>query len=99
MELHYEKRLPLTEIAKMYNSTYRSLHIYMKHLNLPVRRTRIKEHSSGYKIKKIDIPKEKLYELYYEQKLSLQKIDSPIHYTCHRSVTRFGVTSIKIWLA
>jgi len=52
MELHYEKRLPLTEIAKMYNSTYRSLHIYMKHLNLPVRRTRIKEHSSGYKIKK-----------------------------------------------
>ena len=32
-------------------------------------------------------------------KLSLQKIDSPIHYTCHKSVTRFGVTSIKIWLA
>ena len=93
MELHYEKAIALTEIAKMYNSTYRSLHIYMKHLNLPVRRTRIKEHSSGYKIKKIDIPKEKLYELYYEQKLSLQKIGvlygKPREYI-HRRMRKYG---------
>jgi predicted DNA-binding protein YlxM (UPF0122 family) len=74
IELHYEKRLPLSEIAKMYGSTYRSVHIYMKHLNLPTKRTRIKEYSSGHKIKKIDLSKEKLYELYYKQKLSLQKI-------------------------
>jgi len=75
MELHYEKRLPLTEIAKMYNSTYRSLHIYMKHLNLPTNKNIIRrEKPKGYKIRKIELSKEKLYELYYEQKLSLQKI-------------------------
>jgi hypothetical protein len=74
MELHYEKRLPLTEIAKMYDSTFRSVHIYMKHLNLPTNKDVIRTYASGYKIKKIDLPKEKLYELYYEQKLSLRKI-------------------------
>ena len=50
MELHYEKRLSLTEIAKMYNSTYRSIHIYMKHLNLPTNKNIIrKENLKGVK--------------------------------------------------
>ena len=75
IELHYEKRLSLLEIAKMNNTTYNSVHLYMKELNLPTNQDIIrKENPKGYKIKKIDIPKEKLYELYYEQKLSLQKI-------------------------
>ncbi len=75
IELHYEKGLSLSEIAKMYGCTYRSLHIYMKHLKLPTNKNiKIKEKPIGYKIKKVEIPKEKLYELYYKQKLSLQKI-------------------------
>lgn len=93
IELHYEKGLPLKEIAKMYDSTYRSVHIYMKHLNLTTKRTRIREYSSGHKIKKMDIPKEKLYELYYEQKLSLQKIGElygkPREYI-HRRMIKYG---------
>ena len=35
IELHYEKRLSLLEIAKMNNTTYNSVHLYMKELNLP----------------------------------------------------------------
>ena len=30
--------------------------------------------------------------------LALQRIDLPVQYSCHKAVTRFGVTSIKIWL-
>ena len=95
IELHYDKGLPLSEIAKMYNSTYRSVHIYMKHLNLPTNKdiTRTGGYASGYKIKIIDIPKEKLYELYYEQKLSLQKIGElygkPREYI-HRRMKKYG---------
>ncbi len=75
IELHYNKRMPLSEIAQMYGCIYRSLHIYMKHLTLPTNKNiKRKEISKGYKINKIDISKEKLYELYYKQKLSLQKI-------------------------
>jgi predicted DNA-binding protein YlxM (UPF0122 family) len=78
MELHYEKQLPLTGIAKMYNCTYRSVQIYMKHLNLPTNKNiKRKEQPKGEKrqrIRKIELSKDKLYELYYEQKLSLQKI-------------------------
>ncbi len=75
IELHYNKRMTLSEIAKLYECTYRSLHIYMKHLNLPTNKNiKIKEKPIGYKIKKVEMPKEKLYELYYKQKLSLQKI-------------------------
>ena len=57
IELHYEKRLPLTEIAKMFDSTFRSVHIYMKHLNLPTNKDVIRTYASGYKIKIIDLPK------------------------------------------
>ena len=77
IELHYDKGLPLSEIARMYDSTYRSVHIYMKHLNLPTNEDtiRTKGYASGYKIKKrINLSKEKLYELYFEQKLSMHKI-------------------------
>jgi predicted DNA-binding protein YlxM (UPF0122 family)/DNA-binding transcriptional regulator WhiA len=93
IELHYEKRLPLTEIAKMYESTFRSVHIYMKHLNLPTNKDVIRTYASGYKIKIIDLPKEKLYELYYKQKLSLQKIGDlygkPREYI-HRRMIKYG---------
>ena len=93
IELHYDKGLPLSEIARMYDSTYRSVHIYMKHLNLPTRRTRIKEHSSGYKIKVIDLSKEELFDLYYKQRLSLQKIGllygKPREYV-HRRMIKYG---------
>ncbi len=75
IELHYNKKMPLAEIAKMYGTTYSSVHLYMKHLKLPTNKNIItKEKPTGYKIRKIDLPKEKLYELYYKQKLSLQKI-------------------------
>ncbi len=75
IELHYNKKMSLAEIAKMYGTTYNSVHLYMKHLKLPTNKNIItKEKPTGYKIRKIDLPKEKLYELYYEQKLSLQKI-------------------------
>ena len=47
----------------------------MKHLNLPTNKNIIrKEKPKGCKIRKIELSKDKLYELYYEQKLSLQKI-------------------------
>lgn len=50
----------------------------MKHLNLPVNKNiKRREQPKGDKrqeIKEIELSKEKLYELYYEQKLSLQKI-------------------------
>lgn len=75
IELHYNKRMPLSKIAKMYSVPYSTVHDYMKLLNLPTNKNIItKEKPTGYKIRKIDLPKEKLYELYYEQKLSLQKI-------------------------
>jgi predicted DNA-binding protein YlxM (UPF0122 family) len=75
IELHYEKKMPLSEIAKMYGTTYNSVHLYMKELNLTTNKDIIRrEKRTGYKIRKIDLSKEKLYELYYEQKLSLQKI-------------------------
>ena len=31
--------------------------------------------------------------------LSLQQINLPVKYSCHTSVTRFGATSVKIWIA
>jgi predicted DNA-binding protein YlxM (UPF0122 family) len=94
IELHYEKRLPLTKIAEMYGFSYRSVHIYMKHLKLIPNKNIIRaDGASGYKIKKIDLPKEKLYELYYEQKLSLQKIGElygkPREYI-HRWMKKYG---------
>ena len=94
MELHYDKGLPLSEIARMHNSTPRSVHIYMKHLNLTSKKgQRAKEYSSGYKIKIIDIPKDKLYELYYEKEMSLQKIGElygkPREYI-HRRMKKYG---------
>ncbi len=97
IKLHYEKRLPLSEIAKMYGTTYSSVHLYMKHLNLPTNKNIItKEKPAGYKIRKIDLPKEKLYELYYEQKLSLQKIGKlygkPREYI-HRRMNIYGFKS------
>jgi predicted DNA-binding protein YlxM (UPF0122 family) len=49
IELHYEKGLPLSQIAKMYGATYRSVHIYMKHLELPTNKNiKRKELSTGY---------------------------------------------------
>ena len=94
MELHYEKRLPLSEIAKMYGVAYRSLHLYMKKLNIPTNKNKkVKDKPKGYKIEKIDLPKEKLYELYYNQKLSLQKIGvlygKPREYI-HRRMKKYG---------
>ncbi len=75
IELHYNKKMPLSEIAKMYSTTYNSVHLYMKELNLTTNKDIIRrEKRPGYTIRKIDLSKEKLYELYYEQKLSLQKI-------------------------
>jgi predicted DNA-binding protein YlxM (UPF0122 family) len=75
IELHYNKRMSLSKIAKMYGATYRAVHIYMKKLNLPTNKDIIRrEKPTGYKIRKIDLSKEKLYELYYKQKLSMQKI-------------------------
>ncbi len=104
IELHYNKKMPLLEIAKMYGVAYRSLHIYMKKLNLPTTKNKkIKEKPTGYKIRKIDLPKEKLYELYYEQKLSLQKIGKlygkPREYI-HRWMRIYGFesrTRSKAW--
>jgi predicted DNA-binding protein YlxM (UPF0122 family) len=97
MELHYEKAIALTEIAKMYNSTYRSLHIYMKHLNLPTNKNIIrKENPKGHKIRKIELSKDKLYELYYEQKLSLQKIGELYgkeRFYIHRWMRKYGFKS------
>ncbi len=95
IELHYEKRLPLTKVAEMYGFSYRSVHIYMKHLNLLPNKDIIRTRGNvpGYKIKKIDLPKEKLHELYYEQKLSLQKIGElygkPREYI-HRRMIKYG---------
>jgi predicted DNA-binding protein YlxM (UPF0122 family) len=97
IELHYNKRMSLSKIAKMYGATYRSLHLYMKKLNLPTNKdiTR-REKPNGYKIRKIDLPKEKLYELYYKQKLSLQKIGKlygkPKEYI-HRRMRIYGFKS------
>jgi len=31
--------------------------------------------------------------------LSLQQVDLPVKYSCHTAVTRFGSTSIKVWIA
>lgn len=31
--------------------------------------------------------------------LSLQQVNLPVKYSCHTSITRFGSTSIKIWIA
>ena len=69
----------------------------MKELNLPKNQDIIrKEKPKGYKIKKISIPKEKLYELYYEQKLSLQKIGElygkPREYI-YRKMRKYGFKS------
>ncbi len=75
IELHYNKRMPLSKIAKMYGVPYSTVHDYMKLLNLLTNKDIIRrEKPKGYKIEKINLSKEKLYELYYKQKLSLQKI-------------------------
>ncbi len=69
----------------------------MKHLNLPTNKNiKTKEKPIGYKIKKVEIPKENLYELYYKQKLSLQKIGElygkPKEYI-HRWMKKYGFQS------
>jgi hypothetical protein len=70
----------------------------MKDLNLPTNKDiiRNKPYASGYKIKKVDISKEKLYELYYEQKLSLQKIGKLYgkdREDIHRRMKKYGFKS------
>jgi predicted DNA-binding protein YlxM (UPF0122 family) len=97
IELHYNKRMPLSTIAKMYGVPYSTVHDYMKLLNLPTNKNiKTKEKPIGYKIEKINLPKEKLYELYYEQKLSLQKIGKlygkPSEYI-HRRMNIYGFKS------
>ncbi len=97
IELHYYKKMSLSEIAKLYGTTYNSVHLYMKELNLPANKDIIrKEKPKGYKIENINLPKEKLYELYYEQKLSLQKIGELYGKDkeyIHRRMRKYGFTS------